>query len=199
MDFLASPPYWAYILLIIAVVVPFGAAFVFTGSRPKRDEKKKGPSARAILFGISGLALLLLLGLWACDHFVESDTEQIDRKMHEMSAGVHERNMDNVFRHVSDSFHVGSANKAAFRQLADGAIQRQDITEIEVWDIAVESVSRETKTATVRFRFKPKGRVPENAGYIGKSKFVLDPDKEWRLQSIEISDSLGNPIQVQGL
>src|SRR5437879_6139718 len=144
MDFLASPPSWAYILLIVAAVVPLGAAFVFTGNQSKRNEKKKRPSTKAILIGLSVLALLLLIGLRAADYFLESDTEQIDRKLHEMSAGVHERNMDKVFRHVSESFRVGSTNKAAFRQLADGAIQRQDITDIEIWDIAVESVSRDS-------------------------------------------------------
>src|SRR5438105_15014549 len=98
MSFLAEPPTWAYGLLVALIVLPALAAFLFPGRVDPRRAQKKGPSGRTLLWLLSGLALLLLIGLRTCDYFLESDQEQIIRKLHEMSDGVHERNMNKLFQ-----------------------------------------------------------------------------------------------------
>ncbi|MFL5342545.1 MAG: hypothetical protein ACJ8F7_20555 [Gemmataceae bacterium] len=203
MDFLAEPPAWAYMLLIAAVVLPAGAALVVVRRPvPKRGEKAKRFTAREWLFVVSGIALLLLLGLWVCDHFLESDQEQIVRKLNEMSAGIHDRNMNAVFQHVSNSFRLGGSDKAALRKRADDASSSGQVTEIKVWDVRIDSLSREEKKAVAQFLFKVEGSVPTgSAPFRCRAKFVLDPDNQWRLQSFDVftPEGQGNPIQVPGV
>ncbi len=201
MDFLRDPPNWAFLMLTVLVVLPGLAAFLFRGD-PRRGEKKKGISTRTWLALVSALALLLLFGLWACDRFLENDRKQIIRKINEMSAGVHERNMDKVFAHVSESFELSGANKQSLRNLANHHTGNQTVTEIKVSDIKIESVSREQKQAAAIFLAKVEGNgLPNNGLFRIRARFVLDSDNQWRLHSFDVftPEGQGNRIPVPGI
>ncbi len=203
MDFLRDPPNWAFMLLLALVVLPGLAAFLFPSTNdPRRGEKKKGISTRTWLALVSALALLLLFGLWACDRFLENDRKQIIRKINEMSAGVHERNMNKVFEHVSESFQMSGTNRQSLRNLADNHTSNRDVTEVKVSDVNVESVSREQKNAVVVFLAKVEGvSLPNNGLFRIRARFVLDPDNQWRLHSFDVftPEGQGNRIPVPGL
>jgi hypothetical protein len=132
----------------------------------------------------------------------ESDERQILRKMQEMSDGVHQRNLNRVFEHVSESFSYGAATRSSLRQQAETRIQQGDVTEIPIWDLKLESITGD-KNAVVDFKFKTKGRFDNGVGYRGKAYFVRDPDRQWRLQRFEIFNLGGDnntaPIAVPGL
>jgi hypothetical protein len=200
-DILADPPYWLYVLLILAVVFPLLMAVGFGGSASSRKREKKSSPRRRFLIA-SGVAFLMLLGLFVCDHFFESDKEQIQRKLKDMSDGVHERNLDKVFQHISDSFRVGPADKASLRRLADSAQQNHQVDEVIIWDPVLEPIT-DGKNATVRFKFKVRGSGFSNEMFFGgKGYFVRDPDNQWRLQKFEVFNPAAEsntPIQVPGL
>ena len=203
MEFFRDPPNWAYALLIGLVVLPGLAAALFSGD-PRRTEKKKGLSPRTGLALISVISLLLLLGLFACDHFLENDRKQIIRKINEMSAGVHERNLNKIFEHVSESFQESGANKQRLRELANRhLIDNGDVTEVKVTQVVVESVSREQKQAVAVFLIKVEGNsIPSNAALFRiKARFVLDPDNQWRLRSFDMftPEGQGNRVPVPGM
>ena len=67
-------------------------------------------------FLFAGLRFLtagvLLLGVFVLDRLVESDGEQIERKLQEMAAGVTAHDYDGVFRNISDSFLVNGVTVA---------------------------------------------------------------------------------------
>jgi hypothetical protein len=185
---LSDPPTSLYLLLGAAGGLALLAAYFLPGGRPKgRGPKPKGPSPRAWLIAIGALALLLLFGLGVCDWLYESDREQIVRKLHEMSEGVREKDLDRSFRHVSDSFHVGQSGKAQFRSLADQAVRSGQVTDIAVWDVVIEPIGKDDTKAKVRFRFKPKGGAfRDEVHFIGKAVFVREADGQWRLLSFEV-------------
>src|SRR5207302_240313 len=115
-NWLSDPPVSLYLLLGAAGVLSLLAAFFLCGRQSKKPSpKRKRLSPRTCLIAAGALALLLLLGLGICDALYESDREQIDRKVREMSRGVKDKDLDRVFRHVSDSFRFGSTGKAEFR------------------------------------------------------------------------------------
>ena len=198
---LAQPPRSLYILLLIAAILPLLAAFFLPAPAAKRDPKRKKPSAKAVLLAISALALLLLAALAIIDKGHESDSEQIERKLHEMSDGVRERNLRKTFEHVSDSFKYGMAGKSTLMQRGEQAQQAGRVEEIPIWDIKVDDVRPEDTKAKAEFRIKVKGSALADNQFLVRAFFVRDPDGQWRLQSFEVYSPTGfaDRIQVPGL
>jgi hypothetical protein len=183
-NWLADPPFSLYVILLVAAIIPLFAAFFLRPPAQKRDQKQKKPSTKTILAAISAIAFLLLLALKTCDRLFESDREQIERKLKEMSDGVRERNLDKVFQHVSDSFRYGTRSKAQLREAGDRELQQ--LTEIPIWDVTIHDVGKDDATATADFGVKAKGpNIPEHQ-FNCRARFVRDPDGQWRLQGFEL-------------
>jgi len=198
---LAEPSRPIYILLLVIAILPLLAVFFLPAPAAKRDPKQKKPSTKAILLAISALALLLLAALAICDRAIESDREQIERKLHEMSDGVRERNLRKTFEHVSDSFKYGMAGKSSLMQIGEQAQQTGRVEEIPIWDIKVDDVGKEDTNAKAEFRIKVKGSALAENQFLVRAFFVRDPDGQWRLQTFEVYSPTGfaDRIQVPGL
>lgn len=196
---LAQPPRSLYILLLIAAMLPLLAAFFLPSA--KRDPKRKKPSTKAVSLALSALALLLLAALAIFDKGHESDSEQIERKLHEMSDGVRERNLRKTFEHVSDSFKYGMAGKSILMQRGEQAQQAGQVEEIPIWDIKVDDVGKEDTKAKAEFRIKVKGSAFAENQFLVRAFFVRDPDGQWRMQTFEVYSPTGfaDRIQVPGL
>src|SRR4051812_29579654 len=69
---------------------------------------------RWFLFGI-GIVGVFVLTYLLLDRLVETNREQITRKLQEMAAGVKARSAERIFRHISDRFTFQGMNKATFR------------------------------------------------------------------------------------
>jgi hypothetical protein len=198
---LAEPSRSIYILLLVIAILPLLAAFFLPAPAAKRDPKQKKPSTKAILLAISALALLLLAALAICDRAIESDREQIERKLREMSDGVRERNLRKTFEHVSESFKAGMAGKSNLMQIGEQAQQAGRVEEIPIWDIKVDDVGKEDTKAKAEFRIKVKGSALAENQFLVRAFFVRDPDGQWRLQTFEVYSPTGfaDRIPVPGL
>jgi len=144
---------------------------------------------------------VLLLGLALCDYFFESDREQIQRKLKEMSEGVHDRNMTRVFNNISDSFHVGNADKATLRRLADTHVQSGQVTEVKFSNLEIPPIESGSKKATAEFLVKVEGGFGTGL-YRCKAVFGKEANNQWLLQSFEIFNPAADsnqPIPVPGL
>jgi hypothetical protein len=146
-------------------------------------------------------AVVGLVGLYfLLDRLVETDREQVVRKVREMAAAVEARNIDGIFVHVSKEFRLGGLDKDGFRSFAEQAIRLRQVEEVEVWDFDVPPAyrsphesrvggsTRQTLVAQVAFRAKPKGNGPgmEGVGYPCEARFVRDPDGQWRLLDFQV-------------
>lgn len=117
----------------------------------------------------------------------ETDSKQLTRKLQEMAGGVREHKLDQTFAHVSESFHVTSLDKKAFRQKADDATRRFDLRDMEIWEVKIEEIARQARAAKVSFNVKAKGNWgADEAFYRCRAEFVLDPDDQWRLKSFQL-------------
>jgi hypothetical protein len=155
--------------------------------------------------GLAGLYFLL-------DRLVETDREQVVRKVEEMAAAVRARDVNALFNHVSERFSRGGMNRAHFRDAVDGALRGGIVDEVEVWDFAfpddfratVPLPGQERPAETIRFSFKAKakgGRVTENVGNPCEARFVRDQDGQWRLLDFQVFNPVQTeqPQQIQGL
>jgi hypothetical protein len=156
-----------------------------------------GAGGAVLLLGLVCLLLYLLplvLG--------ESDSQQIERKVREMAAAVKARNLDRIFRHVSNTFRFVSLDRAAFRQKAEEVIRRRDVEEVTVWDFERGEIAREKRSATVSFMVKAKSNWQGSEfPYRCEADFVLDPDGQWRMRGFQIFNPIvesREPIQIPG-
>jgi hypothetical protein len=161
------------------------------------------------------VAFLALAGLYfLLDRLVETDREQIVRKIEEMSAGVRERNVDRIFAHVSEQFRLNNTDRAAFRAFADRAIRTGQVTEVKAWDFhfdddfraterrTVRGTPQEAQLARVRFTVKPEGPGITTAGFLCRATFIRDPDGQLRLLDFQLFNPLvdqNTPMQIPQL
>jgi hypothetical protein len=160
---------------------------------------------RSWLYGVVGVAALAGV-YFLLDRTVETDREQIERKVREMAEAVKRGDVDAIFRHLSESFRLNGADKGMFRNRVEGALAAKLVDEVEVWDVELPENRPDPdpppgmKSLRIFFRAKPKGgRLVghEELPYLVRARFVLDPDGQWRMQWFQISDPVGDhPLDI---
>jgi hypothetical protein len=156
------------------------------------------------------LAAWLVMGLavvyFLLDHLVETDREQIDRKIKEMSSAVRARSLDGIFTHVSSQFRLGGLNRDGFRTFVDQVLRQNQVDEIVVWDIAFppdfRTTSGSVQSARVLFQVKARGRSLPDSPFRCEAQLIRDPDGQWRLQGFQLFNPLvdsNQPIQIPQL
>jgi hypothetical protein len=141
---------------------------------------------RWLLMGVP--IVLALIGLYALlDKWVETDREQIVRKVQEMAAAVNARDLDKLLAHISDHFRSPQGrDKQQLREEIAHYLQAGIVSNARVWDIVCEDrPSREQGTVRVLFSAKADtGGGPPMADCV--ADFDFDPTHGWRMRSLEL-------------
>jgi hypothetical protein len=206
---LVDNPSPAYLILgVIAIVFALGwwmsmrAPSHYGQDLGMVEALKRGRLQRHQVYAL-GLAVVaaLLLVVWLISATVVTDSKRIQRAVEEMAAGVHEKNFDKVFAHISDRFNVGHTTKRGLRTLVESYVRRGEISDVVVWGFEPASVSREKREATIEFMVKLKGGLLADENIPGRvlATFVLDPDGEWRLQSFQVFQPQTDPRSHQSI
>lgn len=127
------------------------------------------------------------IGLYAVlDAAIESDREQIVRKVKEMAAAFNAHDLDAAFVHISDHFRSpGGRGKEQLREMAQNYQKQGFVERIIVWDIVcVGSPSRLNRTARVLFSVKAIG-VREFLADCD-AIFEFDPPHGWRMREVRL-------------
>jgi hypothetical protein len=139
---------------------------------------------RWLLLGVAVAAGLI--GLYALlDKAVETDREQIIRKVQEMAAAVNARNLDALFENISDNFRSRlGRDKQQFREEVASYLSRGAVENVRVWDISfVERPSREQPSARLFFSAVDSlHSLPTDC----EATFDFDSRHGWRLQSLRL-------------
>jgi hypothetical protein len=150
-------------------------------------------SAALCLAAIAAIALVYI--------FVDSDSKRVERELSEMAAGVENRDLDRIFGHVAQTFHVGSMDRNSFRGYADRMLQAHHPHGINVWDFDGTELSHDRKSGPVFFKMKA-GGLEESEGvtfYNVRSTFVLEPDGQWRMQDFQLFSPTADPRRAEPL
>jgi hypothetical protein len=142
---------------------------------------------RGLLIG--ACVVVALAGVYAVlDGAVETDREQIVRKINDMATAISARNLDRAFEHISDHFRShGGRTKNELRNLAEAHVGR-DVTHMEVWDITFDGdVSRQRPPARVSFEAKLRNDDGSNQ-FLGRCEAVFDFEGEhgWRMREVHV-------------
>jgi hypothetical protein len=164
-----------YVLLAAAA-----ASLIVLGVRTR---KRRLYATSACVLALAGLYCLL-------DFAVETDREQIQRKVKAMGAGLKApANLDAALENISDSFHCPFADsKKALRDKAQEQIKTWNITEVRISDLRCGEISRERKTAVAEFRAKVIGTFGtlEAAPVFCTATFDYEPTHGWRMRELEV-------------
>jgi hypothetical protein len=131
--------------------------------------------------------IVALIGAyWLLDRLIETDREQMQRKVEAMAEGLRSHNLDAVFEHFSDDFRSPQGkNKKELRDFAGGVIN--SVAEVKVWDQHWESKpERGQECDGLVFRFKLRGVGVDNFYFDCRPVFVYEPGKGWRLKRLKI-------------
>jgi hypothetical protein len=168
-----------------------GAAAVLFVVLWVRTRKRRWLALAGACVALAGLYCLLY-------SLVETDREQIERKVHAMAAGFKApAHIDAVFDNVSDQFHSSyAADKKALRDLAQQNIQTSAITDVQILEIHCGEISRDQNTAVVEFRAKVIGNFEGGLEAVPvhcTAKFDYDPEHGWRMSGLGVKGE--GPIQ----
>jgi len=132
-----------------------------------------------VVAGLAGLYVLL-------DKTVETDREQLVRKVQELAAAVNARDFRGLFKNISDNFRSPlGKDKQQFQDTVADYIQRGMVSNVRVWDIVCEDTpSREHPPARVFFRAKAESGRELMADC--DATFDYDPQHGWRLRSLRL-------------
>lgn len=150
---------------------------------------------RRSIWGYGALLAAFLFGLYVLLHFVHGETasEQIERKVQEIAAGVREKNATKVFQHISDQFSItqgsSSLTKADLRRYAEESFRRPEFKGIVISSFKVESI--QDRKARVEFMVKVEGTGGEIDLFHCHADFGLESEKQWRMTSFQLMRGIG--------
>jgi hypothetical protein len=164
---------------------------------------------RLWLIGVG--TVVVLAGLYyLLDRAVETDREQVERKVEEMAAAVRPRNVEAILRNVSDRFNRGGRDKASFRQWVSAHIGL--VEEVKVWDFGrpddflgtVPLPGEATPAETIRVTFLAKasgGMAMGGPANPCEARFIRDPDGQWRMLDFQVFNPVitNQPEAIPGL
>ena len=135
----------------------------------------------AVALGLVGLYTLL-------DVTVETDREQIVRKIKSMIAAVNAHDIDGAFQHIADDFRSQQGkSKQDLRGLARMYIDQHLLDSVDVWDILCSGrPSASEGTAQASFMVKTHGAGVEGFFAECDAIFVFDAQHGWRLQRVRL-------------
>jgi hypothetical protein len=144
-----------------------------------------------------GVALALMGLYFVLDRAVETDREQVVRKLNEMAAAVARRDLDAIFEPISDSYRSPQGKtKQQTRDFARVQLDSGRVREMAIWDISIRSLDRGAGRGQVLFRLKPKGPEFQMDG-LCEAELDFDPAHGWRIRSTHFwgPGGLGDEIE----
>ena len=158
-----------------------------------RTRKRRWIALAALFVALAGLYCVL-------DHAVETDREQIGRKVRVMAAAIKApADLDAAFQNVSDRFQCPFADsKTALREKAARQIQTWHITEVRISDLRVGEISREKSAAVADFRAKVIGSFGELEAVTVHCTATFDYDAAhgWRMRGLDVKGEPPLPAEL---
>ena len=137
-----------------------------------------------LLLGAIG-TVVLIAAVWLIGQYAITDAKRLQRAVEAMAAAVQGRDIITIMAHTSRDFDYHGTNRDEAAKKLQGILQREDVTDVVVWDFEPQEISREQRAARMNFMVKPKGNWNSGTHYLCRSQFVLE-DGQWRLRTFAI-------------
>ncbi len=173
--FLSDPSPVFTFLLVLFAVVGVGVWYRY------RDKTSRN---RAI-------AILVVVGVvLAIPFFVEAPRKQAERKVQAMVTAATNLDKDGFLKHVSESFEAQGAKKANLSKSPAWDAIKTYRAEVTAFNFE-RNLFKEISSTEIEVVFTAKASSRTEAGMLMrycKSRWVKDPDGEWRMSNIKFYD-----------
>ena len=152
---------------------------------------------RRALLAAGGVLVGLIGAYFLLDRLVETDREQVRRKVRELADAVNARDTDRVMANVSERFSSQGRNKAELRRYVETRFRERWIDGLTVRDIVVSEEANPDGSLPVAFRAHAQSTrasfVPEVEV---RATFGRDPDGQWRMAAFEVFLLSNTPLEL---
>jgi hypothetical protein len=140
----------------------------------------------------AGVVCIVMVLYFILDMLVETEQEQIKRKLAEIANGLNKPDTTAVSQHLSQQFKFRSFDRNAMRRRADEAIRQHSIRNVRIWDVEIKDMDHEKRTAKVTFSVKAESSFGNGPFLLCRSVWVLDPDGQWRMKTFDLYNPIVN-------
>lgn len=186
MGFLTEDPTWVYVLLLVGL----GVAVIFFLR-----------SQRVIHLAAIPILLLLAALVWLIDYAIETDREQVERKVQELADAVDAADYAKLEGLISDRFYTPlftskrNLIEQAKRYLEPGAKRQTSIWQVETrWGTSGKTIILDGNVAA-------SGQYGNYnvEGWFGRIEFTFmqDADGQWRIAKFVVTDSQGSEVSLR--
>jgi len=145
---------------------------------------------------VAGIAIFIAVVL--IDVFVESPREESTRKMEEIRAATKAKNVDDVAKHISESFKYEGTSKAHLLEKIRAVYQIPQFEGVDMTGFSRADFQQvDIDTIKIGFEAWPaKYGLPEYRYYCWAT-FVKDPDGQYRMRTFELHQPAKRPSADQ--
>jgi len=185
MTILTEDPTWIYLLLLGAGIVAAVAFF----------------STQRVLYLLAVPGVLVLAGLvWLVDFLIETDREQVERKVQELAEAVNHADFAKIESLISSRFYTPMFTSK--QNLLDNArryLDPQASRRTSFWQLDTRSVAG--KSLVVDGNVSASGQYGgyNVEGWFGRIEFTFlkDADGQWRIARFVVVDSQGGEVSLR--
>ena len=135
-----------------------------------------------LVFAAGTLAILALL--WLLTLFVMTDRKHLKANVDAMAQAVQDGKVDDLFKHISKDFERKGLTHNTLYEATRQTIAVHKVSEVRITNFNIEKLSRETKSATTRFRVTAwTAGNDQPQPVITEADFVLEGD-QWKLKTM---------------
>lgn len=131
-----------------------------------------------LAFAVGALAGMVFL--WLLSVNVKTDRQQLEDAVNEMARGVENKQLDRVFKHISNDFRYGGNTREMLYNTAQSRIKEHEVKDIRINRFQAE-IDREKKHA--RTGFFVSASADRLILFRAEADFQLDGDS-WKMKTI---------------
>ena len=139
----------------------------------------------------------VLVAVVVIDKLVESPREETARNMREIVTATKEKKVDDLMKHLSDSFNWNGMKKDQFKEMVKGVMSRSEFNGVDIDGLTrgdFETV--DDNKVKIGFDAWPTGYGIPDYRYYCKATFVKDPDGQFRMQTFDLYKKRGDEKPV---
>jgi hypothetical protein len=134
----------------------------------------------------TGFGFVLVLVFAILTNVVVTDRQKIETTIRNSAAAVEHRDVETIRRGLAKDFQFHSADSKTFIEKGREILERGDVKELAVWDLAIDSLDKSNGTARVSFMAKPRGNWSQGVHYRVEAELVRESDGQWRVRTFEV-------------
>jgi hypothetical protein len=143
----------------------------------------------------TGVGFILVIVFAILTQLIATDRQKIEKTIRASALAVEKKDIAAIDHNLASDFHYRSWSRKVALEKFNEAMQNGNAKDVQVWDVAVDSLDKEKGTAHIIFMAKPHGNWSDAAHFRVEASLVREKDGQWRLVTFDIFEPFVNSKQ----